>query len=125
VHHCVLHNVHATTGHVINLATTDVERFLLVGIFWPYLWEVSTHTLIIMLYCALLLYCHIVDVSAILLSIGRVCMISYARPVATSVHSGVLYMQQQLTRSDIGIGLHCLHELVQQCQRKSLLLTLL
>jgi hypothetical protein len=35
--------VHAITGHVINLATTDVERFLLVGIFWPYLWEVSTY----------------------------------------------------------------------------------
>eukprot|EP00953_Heterococcus_sp_UTEX-ZZ885_P034669 17935-Heterococcus_DN1.PRE.1 len=36
------------SSHVINLATTDVERFLLVGIFWPYLWEAPLETLVIL-----------------------------------------------------------------------------
>ncbi|CAM9891312.1 unnamed protein product [Sphacelaria rigidula] len=37
-----------TAGHLVNLATTDVERFQLSGTFFNYLWLAPLETLVIL-----------------------------------------------------------------------------
>lgn len=40
--------VQITTGHLVNLATTDVERFQYAGLFGNYIWEAPLETLVIL-----------------------------------------------------------------------------
>lgn len=38
-----------TAGKIVNMATTDVERFLMSGIFWVYLWEAPLESLAVLI----------------------------------------------------------------------------
>ena len=37
-----------TTGHLVNLASSDVERFQLGGTFFHFLWEAPLETLVVL-----------------------------------------------------------------------------